>query len=394
MAHRASGSQQSPATDPAMVDLVEEDAPGALQVAAARQIIYEEGVRTKNDLMMKHMRAASCGETKKQRDCGTNVSMLLRTRAKEFSDAEAKLGRESIEEERLWAKTVADCRHIIAQAKQAVHEARLACLQQIIVNKKDAEVRKHAEVMEKAYQRWLQTQYPTVLGRSLTRMMRKLSEEAKTGFDVHIRKKIEERVFERQLFLPELWAADKTLTVEWQRVIPFSGGDTRTVVRCGLPFQEFVDAVAPKTHFGHDPVDTLYRLFQACVPQAKHIFTAHYTPLRLLHVNEYVLEKAFVYGIAALTKWLGKDWYPLGVHGMWPPKMPAELVPKYPGTHVDTAASSQAASSSSGTGPSSNQHTDCTTALSQAAPCASGTVHAASASPSPSGKKQKILKGK
>ena len=223
-----------------------------------------------------------------------------------------------------------------------------------------------------------------------------MSQEAKTQFEEHIRNKIEDHTFERQLFLPELWEVDKNVTVGWQSVIPFTTGITqaitRTVVKCGLPFQEFVDLVAPKTNFGHDPVEVLYKLFQACIPMARRIFTAYNTPLRLLHANEYVLEKAFVYGIMSLSKWLGTEWK-CGVHN-WPPEMPPDLVPKYPGVqivHVDTAASSQAASSShaGAAASSSNKHECCTPALSQAAPSSSGTGHEASSSPSSSEKKQK-----
>ena len=52
-----------------------------------------------------------------------------------------------------------------------------------------------------------------------------------------------------------------------------------------------------------------------------------YTPLRLLHANDYVMEKAFVYGILALSKWLGQGRYPQGIYGAWPPKIPRSQVP-------------------------------------------------------------------
>ena len=360
----------------------------ALQVAAARQIIYEEAVRTKNDLMMKHMRAAMRGETKKQRDCGTNVSMLLRTRAKEFSDAEAKLRRESIEEERLSAKDVEETKKITAQAKQAEYEARLACLQQIIVNRRDNQAKKHGEVVEKAFQKWLQTEYPAILGRDCIETFRALSKEARAGFQRHIEKLRKGRTFERQLFIQDLWEDDRTFTNEWKRTTPFLGG-ARRAVRCGLPFEVLVDTYAPKTAFGHDPAETLRQLFQLCVGDVSHIFTASYSPLRLLHVNDYVLEKAFVYGIISLSKWLGKEWWPMGVYGKWPPTMPADLVPRFPGSSVvsvDTTAPSQAASSSSGTVPAGKAASPSTSTVhppSQAAYSSSAAVHAGTAKSSP-----------
>ena len=42
-------------------------------------------------------------------------------------------------------------------------------------------------------------------------------------------------------------------------------------------------------------------------------------------MNDYVMEKAFVYGIIALSKWLGKEKFPKGVYGTWPPPPPEDL---------------------------------------------------------------------
>ena len=110
----------------------------------------------------------------------------------------------------------------------------------------------------------------------------------------------------------------------------FLGGPRRQV-RCGLPFQEVIDTEAPQSILGRDPVDTLYRLFSACVPAARQVFVDAYRPLRLLHVNDYILEKAFVYGIVALSKWLGEERFPCGVYGQWPPPFPAGLAPRSEG---------------------------------------------------------------
>ena len=57
-----------------------------------------------------------------------------------------------------------------------------------------------------------------------------------------------------------------------------------------------------------------------------------FRPLRLLHINDYVMEKAFVYGIVALSKWLGEERFPYGVYGQWPPKFPAALAPRTQGS--------------------------------------------------------------
>ena len=36
---------------------------------------------------------------------------------------------------------------------------------------------------------------------------------------------------------------------------------------------------------------------------------------------------AFIYGVIAASKWLGKDKFPLGIYGAWPPALPADMLP-------------------------------------------------------------------
>ena len=96
-------------------------------------------------------------------------------------------------------------------------------------------------------------------------------------------------------------------------------------VRCGQLFLELVHEVSgdKNCHFVN-AVEVLYRLWERCMPHARHIFTGNVTPLRLLHVNDYIMEKTFVYGILCLSKWLGDKKFPQGVYA-WPPQLPPNL---------------------------------------------------------------------
>ena len=42
------------------------------------------------------------------------------------------------------------------------------------------------------------------------------------------------------------------------------------------------------------------------------------------------MEKAFVWGVIASSKWLGEGMFNDGVFGQWPPLAPATLVPTHP----------------------------------------------------------------
>ena len=165
--------------------------------------------------MLRRMRKQMRDETQKEKDASTEVGILLRKRAQAEQAEEAKRRREAVEEERLAAKDLEETKLIRAKAEQAAAEARLASLRQIIVNRRDAEARKQTEVLQRAQERWLQTQYPALLARRCVGTRRGLSTKARAGFDREICRQLERRTFERQLFIKDLWVSDRSLTQEW-----------------------------------------------------------------------------------------------------------------------------------------------------------------------------------
>ena len=195
--------------------------------------------------------------------------------------------------------------------------------------------------LEKAQQRWLQTEYPVEIARRCIDTFRKTSKRTRKAFDQDIHKHLAEGTFQRHVYIRDLWVPEKSLTKEWSTTKPLEpiGGPRRRVL-CGLPFMELIDKEASKGFFGANPVETLYRLFILCVPKAREVFKDHNSPLKLLHVNDYVMEKAFVYGIVLLSKYLGRDLFCYGIFGKWPPPFPANLVPRSPAPPpVDVEAS-------------------------------------------------------
>ena len=302
----------------------------SIDVAAARQVLYNEAMRTKDDVMVMGLRKRMREETQNQRGAATKVGMLLRERALKQREEESKRRQEALEKERLAAKDLEKSKELRAKAEQAAAEARLDGLKQIIANRRDAQARRRQEIVDTAFRRWLQTQYPALLARRCIVTWRGMSKGAQAGFHRMMLDQLKAGTFDRQVFIKDLWVCDRSFTLRWSQITPFMGGAPRGV-RCSQCFQQVVDDEAPRGHVAHEPVETLYRLFSACVPSARRVFTGSYSPLRLLHVNDYVLEKAFVYGIVALSKWLSEDRFPQGVFGHWPPKAPAGLVAEWAG---------------------------------------------------------------
>ena len=89
-----------------------------------------------------------------------------------------------------------------------------------------------------------------------------------------------------------------------------------------------------------DAKQTLMALLEKCVPHATKIFTGNYEVSQLLHLNDYVLEKTFVYAIVCLSKWMGEKVFPQGIYGHYPPAAPMDIYGCDPVPHEDEVPSS------------------------------------------------------
>ena len=91
------------------------------------------------------------------------------------------------------------------------------------------------------------------------------------------------------------------------------------------------DAVSPnpfnaESRFLTSSIDMLPRGgSKQCVPHVRKIIIAgNCTPMKLLHMNDYVIEKTFVYAIICLSRFLGSDWFSWGIF-TWPPAPPPSI---------------------------------------------------------------------
>ena len=89
---------------------------------------------------------------------------------------------------------------------------------------------------------------------------------------------------------------------------------------------ECMDDLFDGDQFGSDASYTLLRLFRAIAPLADDLFK-HTCLTCVLHQNDNVMKKAFVYGVLCLSKWLGEGHFPKGYHGQWPPELPEYMKP-------------------------------------------------------------------
>ena len=78
---------------------------------------------------------------------------------------------------------------------------------------------------------------------------------------------------------------------------------------------------------GRDARTALTEVFRQCIASPTSIFSGPVTMHHLIHLNDYDLDKTFVYGAIMLSKWLGRERLPRGVFGFWPPDPPPGAIP-------------------------------------------------------------------
>ncbi len=124
-------------------------------IAAARVIIYEHAMQTRDDPTLKVMRKLMKEHTRDQKAVGTEVNVLLHKRAMEQQAACNKRRCEAGEVERLAAKDLEETKKLGAQAGKAAQEAKVVQLKLMVQNRREDAARKRMEVTEKADQRGL-----------------------------------------------------------------------------------------------------------------------------------------------------------------------------------------------------------------------------------------------
>ena len=304
------------------------EAISAKDVLAATQLLIEDAKRNKDDVALKFLQARLSAKVRESKESATEVTRVLRKRALEQCIEDRKRAKEWQEEERLQSMAANEVKIRKAEQDEKTHEANRKLLEQKLINKQAAAVVNRAKLHAKAFQRWVQTTYPAILADECISFLKNMSKDAKKTFGQTVHTMFVARRFERTLHIPDLWTSDKTLTKEWARVKCYStdnGGKAVRSVRCGDQFAAIIDREAGEQKKSRNTHEMFKILFDKCVPHGHKIFEGNMQPLKLLHMNDYVIEKAFVYAVISLSKWMGKDMYPCA-SANWPPKAPDNLL--------------------------------------------------------------------
>jgi len=300
----------------------------AKNVIEARMLLYEEAQRTHDDTSLKYFRKQLAADVREQKEGATEVAKALRKRALEEYHADQKRAKVIAEEKRLESMDADEQKTIRLRAEEGVLEAKRKVLEQKIANKYVDIARKEEADRAKVYDRWLQTMYPTLLADRCMSVFGAMSPSAKKNYELTVKKMLETKVFARPIWIHNLWKTNEKLTTQWKSTKPYAGGGVLRSIRCGLLFEEIIKREAHTSLGERNPNEMLWTLLEKSVPLARRIFSeaTSWTPMKLLHMNDYVIEKTYVYAIVAMSKWVGSERFPYGVYGNWPPAAPEDLV--------------------------------------------------------------------
>ena len=324
--------------------------PGAAAAAAdrpslevARRVVYEAAVASGDEALMRRLRRMHEKDSRDKEDAKTKTAHILMERGEAIRAEEAKRRRvqQDIEKEDRMDEEERKIQR--ANAQKAAHEAKLAATVQEAALRKQQCADRHFAAVKRAHERWLQTEFPVQLAERCIDAMKKLPRPERETLQKDIENMLQSNVFQRSLRVPFLWEPDTHLTYPWAQVAPPAEVGTRKprIVRCGMQFQELLTrpGIARKRRVsGNDPVEALLSLLSHCMPKAREIFTGSVqcSMLKLLHLNDYVVEKTFVHAVFCLSKWLTRERFPAGLYDdNWPPELPADQKPAIPAVAQD-----------------------------------------------------------
>ena len=332
--------------------------------AQATEVLLRKHIRLRDDTMVKRLLETRKQERLVQKQGASEIGLLLAKKAEaEFAAAEERK-RANLESKRLRELEVWDRKAEDQRLKIAADEMRNKHLNLVAEQRREERRRRKLAEREKVEERWLQIDFPVELARRCIDWYGALSQAKKQTYTRYIEECMKLKVFDRRHVMRDLWAPVKDFTVNWTQHSVSESMDGRRDgtfhwVRCSAAFAEIINevlGVGPGQR-RHAP-GVLEKIFKKIIPKGDVIFGPHSRTSSnfLLGHNGFIIEKAFVYGVICLSKWLGEKYFPPGLYGLWPPQAPSHLHLRPPPIPVedeepDVPVAAGAAAASSGAGP-------------------------------------------
>ena len=183
--------------------------------------------------------------------------------------------------------------------------------------------RQEALARNRRQRRWLQTKYPVELARKLLAWRADLTPQAERELAMFTQSLLRTQRCERHTEVPMLWEAEKALTTQRGHILMQS--NKHVPVRCTSDFEWILFGRAwASEKRAPDAGLQLSKLLDSICPRASAMCQRRWNPRVVFEACDFVAPKAFVHTIILLSKWLGQDRFPEGVH-YWPPTFPIEV---------------------------------------------------------------------
>ena len=292
-----------------------------LAVRDGRLLLREAAVHKGDDRIAAFLRKQMVAEQREKKAEATKEGSILRSALDKAKAMETARQAEEREAEREAKTDLQSKKRLAAEAEAAAQNAKRLAIEATMANRRELETQRQVAEKHKVHLRWLVGSYAAEVARRLKRM----TPLARSQLARIIPLAETSNFFTRSLQMPALWDDHENITFYFGETKPpgLSGGLRR--VRCSLEFAQVIEEFGCLRHGPRNPEESLSGVLIACIPHAMKPFSQLHTPLKLLHANDYVMDKAFVYAIMALSKWLGSDRFPLGIYGDWPPDPPAHV---------------------------------------------------------------------
>lgn len=282
----------------------------------ALSVVAEVARQTRDDVLLRMITQRQRKSATKRLVSSTPASVELRRVARSDREAELKRRADRRELERLVAHDDAAAKLALEEAKTVAAHARRETLEASRLFRQGEDDRRTAGARARGDARWLQTEYPLQLANTLLRWRVNLTPADEMALAAHVRAVTRTQRCLRTTEVPFLWDDDVSLTHTIGQLAGVNG--ERRAARCSKDFEWLLFRDAWAAESGDDAAVMMLRLLERVMPECRNMFTRRYTVPVMMSATGHTLEKTFVYAVILMSKWLGADRFPHGVHA-WPP---------------------------------------------------------------------------
>ena len=281
----------------------------------------------RDDSSLRRLLRQRDGASKHERDKATDAAKVLQDKALKQLEEHSRRRAQAKKEDQAARLDLEMAAARKAEANERAELLKQQTLRESLQARREDQARKEATRLAIAKSKWIQTEYPRALAVELARKAKELSAVDKSNQVTMLKYMSKENWFRFWPNTPNLWEPELRWLVKYGEVKPLDGGPPR-VARCSAAFDTYLDEIAPPSVFAgpKKPEVALRELLESVFTHStKYVFCQNRSLLRFLHLNDYIIDKAFVSAVICLSKWLRKPNWADGIY-TWPPEVPPDVL--------------------------------------------------------------------